>query len=171
MPNCYVNSYHPLVDSLYGMKASEQFRILPFVDGSIRPEPELEHLFPSITCLCRAENFAPRLHVGDYIAYMTVRGLYRKSFKHWRLTAVLEVIKVRPNHREAANWYRGEGHRLPSNCLVAENPPFPEEQSLGLPCSRGCGSVDEWDEEYRKRAAANGTFIICKPLFCKLTWD
>src|ERR1043166_3408612 len=122
MPSCYVNSYHPLVDSSFGKQASEQHQLLPFVDGSIRREPDLEHPFPSITCLCRAKNFAPRLHVGDYVAYMTVLGDWDKPFRHWRLTAVLEVVKVRPNHQEAAKWYRSEGHSPPTRRLRGDTP-------------------------------------------------
>src|ERR1043166_992916 len=102
MPKCYINSYRPLVSTAEGRRASEKHRVPPFVDGSIRREPDLEHAFPSITCLCRAKQFTPRLHVGDYIAFMTVKGSYDRRTEHRRLTAVLEVLKVRPNHSEAA---------------------------------------------------------------------
>ena len=54
MPNYYLNSYAPLVSTAAGRKAWELHELPPFIDGSIRREPDLEHEFPSISCLCRA---------------------------------------------------------------------------------------------------------------------
>jgi hypothetical protein len=43
----------------------------PFIDASCRREPDLESRYPSITALCREGHFAPHLHEGDVVAYMT----------------------------------------------------------------------------------------------------
>ena len=72
--NLYINTYQPLACNAAGRAASEKFGIPPFVDGSIRGEPDLEHQFPSITCLCRGRNFAPRLREGDRVVYLTKKG-------------------------------------------------------------------------------------------------
>jgi hypothetical protein len=53
MTSFYVNSYAPLVSTSAGVEASRRFGIEPFVDYSIRREPDLEHEYPAITCVCR----------------------------------------------------------------------------------------------------------------------
>lgn len=76
MPFFYLNTYVPLAASKAGRDASDRYKIAPFVDGSIRREPDLEHPFPAITCLCRADKFAPRLIPGDIVAYMLRKDRY-----------------------------------------------------------------------------------------------
>lgn len=61
MPRFYLVTYRPLAYSVAGRKAAEAHGIPPFVDGSIRREPDLESAYPSISCLCRTARFAPRL--------------------------------------------------------------------------------------------------------------
>lgn len=148
----------------------------PFVDGSIRREPDLEHEWPSISCLCRAGKFAPRLAVGDAVAYLTKKGKYGDvPFRHWRLTAVLQVIEVLESHEQAAAWYRNHGYSLPNNCMVLGNPPNPIERSNRQ--HRDGQRLDDrtlirwWDWGYGRRARANGTFVICRRLFCELSWN
>src|SRR4051794_3898321 len=102
----FLNTFRPLVCSAYGRSASKLLKIPPYVDASIRREPDLQHKWPSISCLCRGERFAPRLRVGDHVAYLTVKGRYGDSERHRRLVAVLEVVKLFDSHGQAAAWYR-----------------------------------------------------------------
>jgi hypothetical protein len=126
----FLNTYVPLVATSAGRAASETHAIPPFVDGSIRREPDLEQPYPSISCLCRAGNFAPRLRASDIVGYMTCKGRYGEPREpHRRLTAVLEVIAVVPSHAEAAHWYRDRDLPLPSNCMVPGNLPKPLAES------------------------------------------
>lgn len=171
-----LNSYTPLVASAFGRAASRERGICPFVDGSIRREPDLEHEFPSISCTCRKGKFAPRLQVGDTVGYMTVKRRYCHGEKpHRRLTAVLHVIERCESHAEAAEWYRSRGLTLPSNCMVADNPSKPLEESHMIHRARrqfaGERLLRTWDREYRLRTAEFGTFIICKSMFRSLSWD
>jgi hypothetical protein len=173
MPNFYINSYAPLAITRAGRYASEAYGIPPFVDGSIRREPDFEHPFPAITCLCRGKNFAPRLCVGDIVAYVTKTGEFREPFRHQRLAAILRVIKVLDSHASAATWYRQELLSLPNNLMIVGNSAFPLSQS-----HRICGTCGgrkrthaEWDAEYRRRAREFGTVVVCEPLYCDLSWN
>src|SRR5207249_3505388 len=75
---------------------------------------------------CRSTRFAPRLSVGDRIAYITGKGRYGGDFG-WCLVARLRVVQRFDSHEKAAAWYRAHGHALPSNCMVPENPPVAYE--------------------------------------------
>jgi hypothetical protein len=167
MAALYLNTYTPLVATAAGRKASETFKILPFVDGSIRREPDLEHRFPSITCLCRGQMFAPRLESGDVVVYLTLKGYYGEGEAHRRLAAILLVDRVFDRHEDAAGWYRSLDLPVPSNCMVGGNAPRPVEQSL-----RPDADAAAWDAEYKARARANGTFVVCRPFQRKvnLSW-
>src|ERR1700683_5560370 len=112
-PRAFLVSYTPLVATPHGRNAAAQFRLPPFIDGSIRREPDLEIDWPSISCLCRAGKFAPRLRVGDWVCYMT-----KKQGNMRRLAAVLCVAHVFDSHAQAANWYNNHSLKLPSNCMV-----------------------------------------------------
>ena len=105
MPSFFLNSYVPLVASKPGRDASKLYGIEPFVDGSIRREPDLEHEFPAISCLCRADKFAPRLQAGDIVAYMLRKDRYGQKRAQRSLTAVLRVLHMFPSHAAAAKWY------------------------------------------------------------------
>lgn len=176
----FLNSYGPLVATPFGRAAALKHDLLPFIDGSIRREPDLEHEFPSISCLCRAGKFAPRLRLGDVVAYMTVKRRYGNAeHRHRRLTAVLRVKHVLPSHAEAAEWYRSRGLPLPSNCMVAGNPPKPLAQSHMLhgqrngrgPSGSCSGLQRSWDAGYRLRASKYPVFIVCDRIFRDLSWD
>jgi hypothetical protein len=83
---CFLATYRPLVRSLAGRQAIQEYSLPPFIDGSCRREPDFESPFPSITATCRGGNFAPRLREGDRVAYLTVRGRYhgdRESGGGW----------------------------------------------------------------------------------------
>jgi hypothetical protein len=171
----FLNTYTPLVATSAGRAASEKRDIPPFVDGSIRREPDLEHECPAISCLCRAGKFAPRLRVGDIVGYMTCMGRWGGfRERHRRLTAVLEAAVVLPSHPEAACWYRDHGQPLPSNCMVPGNGPKPLDQSHRKHEERNRFDDDRflrrWDAEYRSRASLYPAFVICRPLFLDLSF-
>jgi hypothetical protein len=176
MPSFYLNSYAPLIASAAGRAAVEKHRLPPFVDGSIRREPDLEHEFPAISCLCRADKFAPRLRAGDVVAYLTRKLKYfRAQQSHHRLTAVLQVREIQPSHDAAADWYRARSLPLPNNCMVDGNPAKPLDQSHQLGPDRQRCSGDRmwrlWDSSYRKRARAFGNIVLCGQLFHNLESD
>lgn len=175
MHRCFLNTYRPLVATKHGRAASAELGIPPFVDGSIRREPDLEHCHPSISCLCRADKFAPRLAPGDVVGYMTVKGRYGDGYiAHHRLTAVLRVVAVLLSHEEGAKWYLEQGMSIPNNCMIKDNPSKPLEHSHGrnrsLQHLAGEALRRAWDWSYRQRASKHPTFVICETLFKDLSW-
>jgi hypothetical protein len=100
---------------------------------------------------------------------------YGSAQPHQRLTAVLRVLETFHSHVTGAAWYADRGLDLPSNCLVANNPPKPLEQSAGACRSKAkaCGRPNwmEWDELYRERIREHGAFAVCEPLFRDLSWN
>lgn len=169
----FLNSYVPLVETAYGREAASRHDLPPFIDGAIRREPDLEHRYPSISCLCRRDKFAPRLLAGDVVMYITRKGRYRSKHRHWRATTVLHVEQTFDSHAAAAEWYEGEGLTVPSNCMVAGNPSAPISHSHRLHVS---GHLDDarllhtWDRGYAARAQENGCFVVCKPIWRCLDW-
>ena len=174
MPTFYLNSYVPLVASKAGRDASARFNILPFVDGSIRREPDLEHEFPAISCLCRADKFAPRLKRGDIVGYMLNKERHGLDHAQRRLTAVLRVLDVLPNHTAGADWYVQRDLPLPNNCWIHGNPPKALDHSHRRNRNKHLPAEQfhkNWDIEYRGRAMKHGTFVVCERLFVNLSWD
>ncbi|OAI52081.1 hypothetical protein AYO47_06585 [Planctomyces sp. SCGC AG-212-M04] len=171
----YPLTFQPLAATAGGRAASQEFDIPPFVDGSIRREPDLEHTYPSISCLCRANLFAPRLEVGDLVAYMTTLGKFGLPERHRRLIAVLQVWKLFDSHLEASNWYRSQGLPVPSNCMVKGNRPLPLSHTVAAEGNRSqcnaCRSLADWDADYRERAELWGRFVVCKRVYRELTLD
>lgn len=173
-PRLYINTYAPLITSTAGVRASDRQGIPPFVDGSIRREPDLESEFPSISCLCRCGHFAPRLREGDHVIYMARKARYRKSFRHWRMTALLRVIKLFDSHAQAAAWYRAQRLPLPGNCMVPDNRPLPLSKSHERTRHAGCTAakvVRDWDATYQDRANRYPRFVVCGALWRDLSWD
>jgi hypothetical protein len=90
---CYLATFRPLVQRSAGRRAVQRYGLPPFIDGSCRREPDFESRYPSISATCRAGHFAPRLTVGDRIAYLTVKGRWLNCAEpHRRLIAVLRVF-------------------------------------------------------------------------------
>lgn len=172
--NFYLTTYGPLVLTKLGREAAIKHSLPPFIDGSIRREPDLEHAYPAITCLCRTDKFAPRLREGDVVAYMLKKASYGLGYKHQRLTAVLKVIVINETHAEGAAWYREQGLALPNNCMVPGNRANPLSKShQRVPKQHGCGKTgcSQWDADYKDRAKQWGTFVICKSLWTDLSWQ
>jgi hypothetical protein len=174
MSSFYLNTYRPLVFTRAGLYASERQNILPFVDGSIRREPDLEHEYPSMSCLCRAGKFAPRLKEGDIVGYLARKPAYTSTTPYQRLTAVLQIDHVESSHESAADWYRARNMQLPSNCMVDGNPHKLIEVSNQFHRDRklldDTKLARRWDAQYRVRAEVHPTFLICRPLFRELSW-
>ena len=164
----YLAKYRPLNSTVEGQRASVRFNIPPYVDGSCRREPDFQCEFPSISALCRGRIFAPRLKEGDEIVYITTKGFYGKEFKHWCIVARLKVLKRFDSHQDAAVWYQGKSRELPSNCMIAGNPPIPLNQtSRGVSrCPPRCGNrattLKKWNAHYQKRADDFPAFLACK---------
>ena len=119
----YLVTYRPLLQTRLGRQAVKEHGLPRFIDGSCRREPDFESAYPSITALCRGSRFAPRLHPGDHVIYITTKGSYLgRRERHWRLTSVLQVLHRFASHEQAASWYRERNLALPSNCMVAGNP-------------------------------------------------
>jgi hypothetical protein len=164
MMDHFLVTYHPLGESRQGRNIALKAGIPPFADGSCRREPDLEHQYPSITSLCRNRRFVPRLDEDDYVAYLTVQGIYPPHReRHWRLVALLRVRKVYLNHAQAAEWYLRHGHRLPYNCVVPGNRPLPLSMT-----NRAWSSIHDWDRRYRTRSENCPTFAVCDVLFREL---
>ena len=162
----FLVSYKPLVMNGRGKTAIRRFGFPPYVDHSCRREPDFESEFPSITAMCRRYNFAPRLNEWDVAVYITTKGKYSRDLeRHWRLTAILRVIKRFKSHRRASKWYQNRGLELPSNCMVRANPP------LGLDKTSNpdrLSRVQSWDALYWIRSREIGVFLVCRPLFLDL---
>jgi hypothetical protein len=156
----YLNSYRPLAHNRLGQEACRRFGHPPFVDASCRREPDFESPFPSITAICRARNFAPRLWPGDKIIYVTNKGSITRDRRH--IVAVLEVRERFETHQAASLWYSSRRLMLPSNCLVRGNPPLDVDHTDGgLPRHN---DVRRWDAKYQLRVRRTGVFLVCSPL-------
>jgi hypothetical protein len=171
----YLVSFHPLCSTLHGRTASTKYGIPKFIDGSCRREPDLQQVFPSISALCRAGKFAPRLRRGDRVFYMTVKGTYGRDVGR-AMVAALEVMQVFPSHTRAARWYRKVLRTVPSNCMVRGNAPIPVSHTTGLPkntdeswklwskSQKGPPTLAGWDRGYQERARQFPSFIATRPL-------
>src|SRR6266567_1063854 len=129
----FLNSFRPLIRYPEGQQAILAFHLPPFIDYSCRREPDFMSTYPSISALCRVEKFAPRLHEGDIAVYITCKGSYQGIKPgHWRLVAILEVLKRFGSHAEAARWYASQGVALPMNCMVKGNSPLAIEMTAPI---------------------------------------
>lgn len=158
---CYINEFRPLAETPHGRSAIEHGKLPPFTDASCRREPDLVSQFPSISALCREEHFAPHLHEGDVVAYMTKDFAYPAATPSARrLVAVLRICKTWPTHQEAAEWYRQQGLPLPGNCMVNGTGPLPLELT-----DRYKDNLRDWEAHYWQVARAHGVFHACEPIF------
>lgn len=173
-PCLFLNTFAPLATSRLGREAVIAHGLPPFIDGSIRREPDFQHERPAITCLCRAGRFVPRLLVGDHVAYMTKKSFHGGRGPQRRLIAVLRVDEVLDNHNALAAWYRREGLPLPSNCVVPGNPPQPLDMSHRATvyrCFSDAECAQKWNAEYEVRAREHPVALVCTTLYRWLDWD
>ncbi len=156
----FLNTYWPLC-STWDPKSPHPYP--PFCDGSIRREPDLQSAYPTISALCRASRFAPRLGVGDKIIYMTCKGRYLEDAEEgWRIVAALEVLERLPSHSDAAQWFEGRELPLPGNCMVSRNVRVPVQHTHLR--SRGCSRVQKDDREYWRRSQDYPMFLVCRAM-------
>jgi hypothetical protein len=167
----FLASFNPLCVNGRGRTAIDTFGLPPFIDASCRREPDLESAFPSVSAICRAGAFAPRLRVQDRIAYITTKRPWLDApLSHWRLVAFLEVIDVLASHEAGAAWYESRGLELPSNCLARGNQPEPIERTAflvpaairALATRNQDAAFRSWNAGYLKRAREIPTFIVCR---------
>ncbi|MBL8049788.1 MAG: hypothetical protein JNM46_01075 [Anaerolineales bacterium] len=171
MTSYFLSSFRPLNINKQGRKAITTLGLLPYVDGSCRREPDFESAFPSISAICHAGKFAPRLEEDDAIIFITVKDKYPPlDFRHWRLVSILKVIKRFETHQEAKEWYLSKKLPLPSNCMVEENKPLPLEMTTWPKPYYKYKKINDpnriisiWDKQYRDRVQKYGTFLICAP--------
>jgi len=170
----FLVSYRPLCRTSAGKEAIQRYGLKPYVDGSCRREPDFEAALPTITCLCRGGLFAPRLRVGDRVAYISKQGVYSEGDAHWRLAALLEVRRLFESHVSAAAWFRQEGFSVPRNCMTGETAALPLHLTDGeIPTNlrrhRDRLSSEQiirlWDNAYAARARAHPTVVVCATLF------
>jgi hypothetical protein len=174
MPSLYLNTFAPLAMLRHGREAASKHGLPPFIDGSIRREPDFQHERPAITCLCRAGKFVPRLRVGDHVAYMTKKAVYSDRVPSRRLVAVLRVDEIVADHKALAAWYRRKRLPLPSNCMVPGNPHQPLNKSHRATVYSRCGDGEcatKWDAQYEARARKHPVAVICTTLHLWLDWD
>jgi len=173
----YLVSFHPLCATRRGRDAVLRHGFPPFSDGSCRREPDLELSHPSISALCRNRRFAPRLQIGDSVAYISIANRYNRPEQHWRLVALLQVLHRFETHEDAERWYREHEPRLPGNCMVPGNPPLaltqtggPGDADLREKISRvpDADIVAEWDRRYAERVKGTPVFLACLPIAVNL---
>lgn len=163
----FLNSFRPLIRYAEGQQAITTYNLPPFIDYSCRREPDFMSVYPSISALCRVEKFAPRLHEGDIAVYITCKGSYLGIKPgHWRLVALLEILKRFELHADAADWYSSQDVALPTNCMVTGN--LPMVIGMTAPITEFGTDLRRWDLTYQKRARQCGVFLACKPQFLEL---
>jgi len=175
MTRAFLVTYRPICRTKAGRLAASRHDLPLFVDGSCRREPDLQAVRPVITALCRVERFAPRLQLGDKVAYITKRGRYGNDrASHWWLVALLQVAVRFESHDSAATWFKNQGSPLPRNCMAPGNPPASLDQTDGhlrrdLRDRLGSMTPEQvvrlWDAAYAARAKRCGVVLVCDVLF------
>lgn len=161
----YLSAYWPLCLNAAGRLAITRFGHPPFVDASIRREPDFESRFPSISAICHGSLFAPKLQEHDRVVFLTVKGAWGgPPERHWRLVAAVEILKRFESHRDAATWYQAQGLPLPGNCMVPGNQPLAAEHSI-----HPNRDVAEWDAKYAARVVRAPVFLASRSLFFELS--
>jgi len=155
----FLNSYRPLIETK-GWRAAEKYSLPPYIDGSIRREPDFEAEYPSVTALCRGRNFAPHRREGDIIVYLTAKSPYLPDR---RLVAMLRVLHRKESHADGARFYHDNNLPLPKNCMIKGNAPAPYEQS-----SRYRPDAANWEQDYQSRAERYPVFLICEAIYREL---
>lgn len=160
-----LNSYTPLCFNKMGCIAIQKYAFPPYIDSSCRREPDFQNEHPSISALCRASKFAPTLQKGDIIIYITKKNKYTPyTQKHNRLVAILQVEEIYSSHQLAQQAYNKLGLPTPSNCIVANNPPYELDQTA----ARHTASLMNWDNQYLQRSIDYPCFIRTRKLYLNL---
>ena len=164
----FITSYHPLCKNAYGRSIADTYGLAPFLDASIRREPDFQAVLPTISALCRLEKLVGRIKkavdLGQevFVIYVTV-----KSSGPRKLVAILRVERVFSSHEEAKLWYWREFESIPTNCMVSGNPACPLEFAVNI---EECRTHRQWDEEYWERSTKCGTLAACSVEYLDL-WN
>ena len=162
----YLNSFYPLCNNKFGLKAIKKYGFSQYIDGSCRREPDFENEFPCITGLCRP-SFSDKLNKNDLIVYVT----NKKGIGSRKIIAVLEVIKIFENHSEAANWYVHKNKTIPNNLIVNETKPLDLDKTHrlhGINEKSENKIISKWDKLYQDRSKKNSKVVQCKILYIEL---
>jgi hypothetical protein len=125
------------------------------------------------------------LQPNDIVVYLTVKNKWDAPYPHYRLVAILEVIKKSASHAEAASWYRSQALPIPSNCMVLGNEAHPFDETAGdyenvaevvrymesnseKRSIVGRKRVELWDKSYLAKSKKWPEFIITQAVFCNL---
>lgn len=163
MSNTYLSSFYPLCSTRNGRIAIEKYSLKDYIDGSCRREPDFEHEMPCITGLCRP-NFVGKLQNEDKVIYVT----NKKGVGSRKLIAVLRVVEILDDHCKAADYYILKNLPLPSNIMVASNPPIPLDKThqkgswdkKGWPLDNI--SLENWDKGYLLRSMISPKVAVCE---------
>jgi hypothetical protein len=157
-PSYCLVTFKPLCFNKQGRTAIQRYGFPPYVDASCRREPDLQSAYPSITALSYQPTRA-KLKEDDEVAYMTKQGAYKPyHFLHWRLVAILRVLRRFNSHDTAAAWHGGQDLPLPSNCMVSGDDPLPVDVTGGFPPKIVKMRIQTdvgmrfWDKGYKERA-------------------
>ncbi|MES2279881.1 MAG: hypothetical protein V4542_00560 [Pseudomonadota bacterium] len=112
--------------------------------------------------------------------YMTVKCKHPSGETGWGMIAALKVVKVLKTHQLAERFYKTHKKKLklPSNCVVANNPPLQARFTTGLPKGnqlwrgqwQSTGgklmrpTIKSWDQQYQERAKQYPSFVVTTPI-------
>lgn len=178
-----LNSFHPLCKNDLGKRAIQNYNLPPFIDSSCRREPDFENEYPSISSICRGSKFAPHLKMNDIVVYITIKGNYEPyEQNHYRIVAILQVIDIYKTHQIGQIEYSKLNVTVPSNCMVANNPPNRFERTAGnfdtskqikqflgnTPANQatiGASRLYHWNNAYLWRSNQWPSFIRTKTIY------
>lgn len=165
----YLNSFNPLIVNKYGKIAIKKYDFPSFIDGSCRREPDFENELPCITGLCRP-SFAEKVNVNDIVVYVT----NKKGVGTRKIVAVLEVINIFENHRNAADWYIKENRQIPNNIMVDETKPFDLDKTHKIHGIKEklneIELLNKWNLIYKLRSRTKQKVVQCKVLYKELNY-
>jgi len=167
-PRTYLNSFYPLCCNKLGLIAIKDYGFAKYIDGSCRREPDFENEFPCITGLCRP-GFAEKLNFKDTIVYVT----NEKGIGSRKIIAVLEVVGIFENHKQAADWYIKENRCIPNNIISNETIPFDLDKTHRI---HGFNNINEneiiskWDIIYKLRSKNKSRVAQCKIIYKELNF-
>lgn len=162
----HLTSFYPLCCNKAGLEAIDKYGLNEFIDGSCRREPNFEHPMPAITGLCRP-GFVNRLSEGHLVVYVT----NKKGVGSRKLVAILEVVAIKDNHSDAADYYNTNHNSasLPNNIMTDQTSPLPLDRTHRLmgwwgpkTKRRKTKTLAQWDGLYKKRSSTSEAVAICK---------
>jgi len=160
-------TYKPLCKSAKGIEICRKFSIAPYIDASIRREPDFQCPMPTITGLCRPNLTARSLRkllANKQDARMIYSTVKEGGGRH--LVAILKPKRYFENHEDASKWFQKEFGCLPKNCMTEGNAAVPEEYAVD---EDDCRTADAWDESYWARYRNEcSLMIVCSVEFIDL---